>query len=43
MAEHPPGYAVPDFELDMSRAATAESFAERFAQAVPKVDKKPLS
>jgi thymidylate synthase ThyX len=35
--------AVPDFELDMSRAATAESFAERFAQAVPKVDKKPIA
>jgi thymidylate synthase (FAD) len=34
--------AVPDFELDLSRAASAESFAERFAQAVPKVDKKPL-
>jgi thymidylate synthase (FAD) len=33
---------VPDFELDMSRAASAESFAERFAQAVPKVDKKPV-
>jgi len=34
--------AVPDFELDMSRAASAESFAERFARAVPKVDKKPV-
>jgi thymidylate synthase (FAD) len=33
---------VPDFELDVSRAASAESFAERFAQAVPKVDKKPV-
>jgi thymidylate synthase (FAD) len=32
---------VPDFELDLSRAASAETFAERFAQAVPKVDKKP--
>ncbi len=35
--------AVPDFELDMSRAASAETFAERFAQAVPKVDKKPVA
>src|SRR5450432_2567238 len=35
--------SVPDFELDMSRAATAESFAERFAEAVPKVDKKPIA
>jgi NAD(P)-dependent dehydrogenase (short-subunit alcohol dehydrogenase family) len=34
---------VPDFELDLSRAASAESFAERFAQAVPKVDKKPVA
>jgi thymidylate synthase (FAD) len=34
--------AVPDFELDISRAASAETFAERFAQAVPKVDKKPV-
>jgi len=34
--------SVPDFELDMSRAASAESFAERFAEAVPKVDKKPV-
>ncbi len=33
---------VPDFELDMTRASTAEAFAERFANAVPKVDKKPL-
>ncbi|HET7541072.1 MAG TPA: FAD-dependent thymidylate synthase [Polyangiaceae bacterium] len=33
---------VPDFELDLSRAAPAEVFAERFANAVPKVDKKPL-
>jgi hypothetical protein len=32
---------VPDFELDLSRASSAEVFAERFAQAVPKVDKKP--
>ena len=34
---------LPDFELDMSRASTAEAFAERFAQAVPKVDKKPTT
>jgi thymidylate synthase (FAD) len=33
---------VPDFELDLSRASSAEVFAERFAQAVPRVDKKPL-
>ncbi len=30
--------AVPDFELDLSRASSAEAFAERFALAVPKVD-----
>jgi thymidylate synthase (FAD) len=35
--------AVPDFELDLSKASSAEVFAERFAQAVPKVDKKPAS
>ena len=35
--------SVPDFELDLSRASSAETFAERFAQAVPKVDKKPLT
>jgi thymidylate synthase (FAD) len=34
---------VPDFELDLSKASPAEVFAERFAQAVPKVDKKPAS
>ena len=34
---------VPDFELDLSKASSAEVFAERFAQAVPKVDKKPAS
>jgi thymidylate synthase (FAD) len=34
--------SVPDFELDLSRASSAEVFAERFARAVPKVDKKPL-
>ena len=32
---------VPDFELDLSRAQSAEVFAERFAEAVPKVDKPP--
>ncbi|HVJ20169.1 MAG TPA: FAD-dependent thymidylate synthase [Polyangiaceae bacterium] len=32
---------VPDFELDLSQAQSAESFAERFARAVPKVDKAP--
>ena len=35
--------AVPDFELDLSKASSAEVFAERFAQAVPKVDKKPAT
>ncbi|MEO6601295.1 MAG: FAD-dependent thymidylate synthase [Polyangiaceae bacterium] len=34
---------VPDFELDLSKASSAEVFAERFAQAVPKVEKKPAS
>jgi thymidylate synthase (FAD) len=33
---------VPDFELDLSKASSAEVFAERFAQAVPKVDKTPI-
>jgi len=33
--------SVPDFELDLSSASSAEVFAERFAGAVPKVDKKP--
>lgn len=32
---------VPDFELDLSKASPAETFAQRFAEAVPKVDKKP--
>jgi thymidylate synthase (FAD) len=32
---------VPDFELDLSQAKNAEYFAERFATAVPKVDKPP--
>ncbi len=35
--------SVPDFELDLSKASSAEVFAERFAQAVPKVDKKPTA
>ena len=33
--------SVPDFELDLTSASSADVFAERFAQAVPKVDKKP--
>jgi thymidylate synthase (FAD) len=32
---------VPDFELDLSTAQTAEHFAERFAKAVPRVDQAP--
>jgi thymidylate synthase (FAD) len=32
---------VPDFELDLKKAQPAEAFAERFAKAVPKVDKPP--
>jgi thymidylate synthase (FAD) len=32
---------VPDFELDLRKAQSPEAFAERFAQAVPKVDKPP--
>ena len=32
---------VPDFELDLSRAVPPEAFAERFAAAVPKVDRPP--
>lgn len=32
---------VPNFELDVSRALPAEAFAERFAKAVPKIDKAP--
>jgi thymidylate synthase (FAD) len=31
----------PDFELDITRAVPAETFAERFAAAVPKVDRPP--
>jgi len=33
--------AVPDFELDLATSRPPEVFAERFAQAVPKVDKPP--
>lgn len=33
--------AAPDFELDLSTAVSGESFAERFAQAVPKGDRAP--
>jgi thymidylate synthase (FAD) len=33
--------SVPDFELDLSQAQPAESFAARFADAVPRVDKAP--
>lgn len=33
---------VPDFELDLTKAQPAEAFAERFAKAVPKVDKPPV-
>jgi thymidylate synthase (FAD) len=33
---------VPDFELDLSRAEPPETFAERFASAVPKTDKPPV-
>ena len=36
----PPG-AVPDFELDLSRARGPEHFAERFANAVPAGEKPP--
>ena len=36
----PPG-AVPDFELDLSRARGPEHFAERFANAVPADEKPP--
>lgn len=32
---------VPDFELDLSRAQSPESFSEKFASAVPSVDKQP--
>jgi len=33
--------AVPDFELDLARAEPPETFASRFAAAVPKVDSGP--
>jgi thymidylate synthase (FAD) len=33
--------ATPDFELDLSRARSAEQYAEEFQKAVPKVDKLP--
>jgi thymidylate synthase (FAD) len=32
---------APDFELDLSRAKPGEHFAERFAAAVPRVDRTP--
>lgn len=32
---------VPDFALDVSRAVSADHFAERFTEAVPKVDRSP--
>lgn len=32
---------MPDFELDPSKAVPAEAFSERFARAVPRVDRKP--
>jgi thymidylate synthase (FAD) len=32
---------VPDYELDLSAAVAGQKFAERFAEAVPKVDKPP--
>jgi thymidylate synthase (FAD) len=34
-------HEVPDFELDLSRALSAETFAQRFAEAVPKGDAPP--
>jgi len=33
--------AAPDFELDVKDAVAGETFAERFAAAVPKVDRAP--
>ena len=36
-----PTSQTPDFELDLASAGTPESFAERYARAVPKVDKPP--
>jgi thymidylate synthase (FAD) len=32
--------SVPDFELDLSQASSADVFAERFSRAVPKVDRE---
>jgi thymidylate synthase (FAD) len=32
---------APDFELDLSQAKTAEEFAARFADAVPRADRTP--
>jgi thymidylate synthase (FAD) len=32
---------VPDFELDVGRAVPADTFAARFAEAVPKADRPP--
>jgi hypothetical protein len=39
LAKLRPPAAVPDFELDVSRARSAEHFAERFARAVPAGEK----
>ena len=33
--------SVPDYELDVSKAKTAEWFSSEFQKAVPKVDKLP--
>jgi hypothetical protein len=33
--------ATPDYELDLTRAQSAEWFADEFQKAVPKVDKLP--
>jgi hypothetical protein len=33
--------ATPDFELDLTRAKSAEWFANEFQKAVPQVDKLP--
>jgi hypothetical protein len=41
LAKLRPSGAVPDFELDLSSARSAEHFAERFAKAVPSGDKPP--
>lgn len=34
---------VPDFELDLSQAKSADFFATRFADAVPRADRKPTT